>query len=40
MIMETVLSTIGYAFIALALAGLAYGVVQIFTKLHNDDDDD
>ena len=39
MIMEMVLNTIGYAFIALVLAGLAYAVVRIFTKLNDDDDD-
>jgi len=37
--MEMLLNTIGYAFIALVLAGLAYTVVRIFTKLNDDDDD-
>jgi len=40
MIMEFLLNSIGYAFIAVVLAGLAYSVVRIFTKLHSDDDDD
>lgn len=37
--METLLNTLGYAFIALVLAGVAYYVVRIFTKLNDDDDD-
>lgn len=39
MIMEFLLNSIGYAFIALVLAGLAFAVVRIFTKLNDDDDD-
>ena len=37
--METLFTTLGYAVIALTLAGLAYSVVRIFTKLNDDDDD-
>ena len=38
--MEFLFSTIGYAFIALVLAGLAYAVVRIFTRVNDDSDDD
>lgn len=37
--MEILLNSVGYLFIAMVLAGLAYTVVRIFTKLNDDDDD-
>ena len=39
MIMETVVNSIGYLFIALVLAAVAYTAVRIFTNIHDDDDD-